>query len=101
MDLLIRKFVKIPVYFGDSLVQVYPRKKLPRNWDRLPPLEATQKIGDQWLQEGKFAILKIPSAVTPEEHNFLLNPLHKDFAKIKIGKPEKMKIDKRFVIKQI
>jgi RES domain-containing protein len=99
MDLLLRKFVKIPVSFDESMVQVFPREKLPKNWNDLPPTEATQRIGNKWFREGQYAVLKVPSAVTPEEHNFLLNPIHKDFSKIKFGKSKKIKIDKRIIKK--
>jgi len=46
--------------------------------------EYSQFIGSEFLRSGKEAVLKMPSAVVREEHNFLLNPAHADFKKITI-----------------
>jgi RES domain-containing protein len=40
-------------------------------------------------------VLQVPSAVIPTEYNFLLNPLHKDFAKLHIGKALQFRFDPR------
>jgi RES domain-containing protein len=39
--------------------------------------------------------LSVPSAVVPPERNYLLNPAHRDFTKIRIGKPEPFHFDPR------
>jgi RES domain-containing protein len=44
--------------------------------------EYTQFIGSRFLELGKEAVLKMPSAIVKEEYNFLLNPAHIDFKKI-------------------
>ena len=46
-------------------------------------LEATQTIGDRWLDETQAAILFVPSAITPER-NILLNPGHRDASRIRV-----------------
>ncbi|MBI3591965.1 MAG: RES family NAD+ phosphorylase, partial [Nitrospirae bacterium] len=40
-------------------------------------------------------ILRVPSAVIPDEYNLVLNPKHGDFIKIKIGKPQPFTLDER------
>ena len=40
-------------------------------------------------------ILQAPSAIVPEEHNYLLNPAHKDFKKIKLIATEPFTFDPR------
>ena len=80
--LLYNRFVKIPLTFESSLVFTLPRKKLPQDWDSLPPSESTQKMGQKWIEQVKCAILKIPSTVIREEHNFLINPAHPDYSEI-------------------
>ena len=42
-------------------------------------------------------MLQVPSAVVPEEHNFLVNPLHPDFEQLTIGDPEPFEFDERLV----
>ena len=36
----------------------------------------TRRIGDDWLARGETALLKVPSAITPETWNWVLNPRH-------------------------
>ena len=37
----------------------------------------------------------MPSAVIPAESNYLLNPLDRDFRRIRVGKPERFETDLR------
>lgn len=45
------------------------------------------------------AVLAVPSAVIPVETNYLLNPLHPQFRRIKIGKAQKFETDLRLLKK--
>ena len=47
-------------------------------------MEYTRFMGYQFLLRRSHLILRVPSAVIPEESNLLLNSLHPDFKKIKI-----------------
>lgn len=69
--------------------------KLKNNWQQ--HVSYTQWIGDQFVSAGKQLILKVPSAIVPQEHNFLINPLHKDFKKVKIVGSELLELDKRLL----
>ena len=44
----------------------------------------TRPTGDRWLQEGRTALLRVPSAIVPHTNNWLLNPNHPDAAKARI-----------------
>jgi len=55
----------------------------------------TQELGDRWLQRGKSAILKVPSAIIDREYNFLLNPDHAEFSKVHIASVSKFVFDPR------
>ena len=57
----------------------------------------TQNAGDRWLAEGKGLAVAVPSAVIPEEPNYLLNPAHSRFSQIMIGKPEPFAFDPRLI----
>ncbi|HRD56776.1 MAG TPA: RES family NAD+ phosphorylase [Ferruginibacter sp.] len=72
--------------------------KLKKNWE----LDAgyTRFIGDEFIRNNQSLILKVPSAVIQEEHNFIINPLHTDFKKLKINNIREFETDERlFVIK--
>jgi RES domain-containing protein len=59
-------------------------KKLPVNWRISPPPPETKEIGDRWIQERRSAVLALPSVTSPADTNFLLNPEHPDFKRIRI-----------------
>ena len=65
------------------------------NWDSVANYPITQKIGSKWLESLSSAILRIPSAIVPMENNFLLNPYHPDFSRIKIGAVSDFRFDPR------
>ena len=69
--------------------------RLAKGWMRIPAPRTNAAVGDKWAKSGKSAILKLPSAIVPSEFNYLLNPNHPDFSKIRIGKPRLLKIDPR------
>lgn len=77
-------WVLIECRFSDGLVTVVDRKTLPRHWRRFPALSELQRIGNDWISAGTSAVLEVPSAIITSEHNYLLNPEHKDFRKIDI-----------------
>jgi RES domain-containing protein len=39
-----------------------------------------QKTGSRWYTQAKHPALKVPSVVIPQEHNYLLNVNHPEFA---------------------
>jgi RES domain-containing protein len=69
---------------------------LPDQW-RTGGNEQLRRLGSEWLRRANTAVLRVPSAVVPQESNYLLNPAHPDFDKIKIGKPEIVGTDHRLV----
>jgi len=70
---------------------------LPKEWRRYPPHPSTQQIGTEWLMSGSSVLLSVPSAVIPDERVYVLNPEHKNFKKIRIGKPKPFSLDQRLV----
>lgn len=68
-------------------------KQLRKNWHQ--DFEYTQWLGSEILNENKALILKCPSAAVHKEHNFILNPLHKDFKKVKLTESSSFYFDER------
>lgn len=77
-----------------SLLKV-KSSNLPADWNVFPYTASSQFIGDKFILENKFCILQVPSAVTKGDYNFLINPFHSEFKKIKIISTEKFPFDKR------
>ncbi len=73
--------------------------KLPAEWNSIPHTGKTQALGDALIRENKYAVIRVPSAVVQGDFNYLINPAHKDFKKIKILKTEKFSFDDRLFVK--
>lgn len=69
--------------------------KLPKYWDQFENMHLMQEIGDQWINDCKTAVLKVPSSIIHDEFNYLLNPNHLDFKKIKLIKVKPFLFDDR------
>jgi RES domain-containing protein len=98
-DKLLQDYVAIPVTVDPRLIAQVEESALPNNWRAYPASKATRTIGDAWISEGVLPVLQVPSAVIPTEFNFLLNPSHKDFRKLRIGKPQRFQFDRRLTDK--
>ena len=71
-------------------------KSLDIDWKNLTNFSYCQGIGAKWLNAGKAAVLKVPSIIIAQENNYLINPQHADFKKIKLLREEDFGFDARF-----
>jgi RES domain-containing protein len=96
VDIAPRELVAIAADVPDSMaVETVKVESLPKNWRRYPAPEALKDIGTAWAAKRSTAILAVPSAVIPEERNYLLNPAHREFKRIRISKPIPFRFDPR------
>ena len=86
-DITRLNYSSIKVDIPPSL-QIEVLKRLPDGWDSDPIPEITKNIGTEWLLSGRTAVLKVPSSIIKVQFNYVLNPLHPDFRKIKVHPPE-------------
>ena len=86
-------WVLAPAEIPDECIEKPAR--VPDNWRQYPHAPSTQTFGAEWVQAGRSAALRVPSAVVPGEFNYLLNPAHPDFKRVKTGKPEPFSFDPR------
>lgn len=70
-------------------------ENLPEDWGAVRPAPETADIGTQWARRRDTAVLIVPSAVIPRETNYLLNPLHPEFSKVRFLDPEPFRFDVR------
>ncbi len=85
------------VDFDESLVEVLDRARLPSNWHQSPPPLGLQILGDNWISRGSSVVLQVPSAIVGDENNYLINPTHKDFAKLVLGRMKPFRLDSRLL----
>jgi RES domain-containing protein len=81
-------------------VKVVSAGDLPRHWRRFPGPPELTVLGTTWAESLETAILRVPSVVVPQESNFLLNPRHRDFAKVVLQPPIPFAFDPRVWRKQ-
>jgi RES domain-containing protein len=91
-------YVAIPATIPPRVVieRVSP-DDLPPDWRDPAARGQLQAIGTTWVRERRSAVLAVPSAVIPAEPNYLLNPFHPAFARIRIGEPEELATDLRLI----
>jgi RES domain-containing protein len=89
------KYKAFRLEWPDDLTECLPIKALPANWRTSPPPHESMEIGDQWAREKRSAVLAVPSAISPDDRNFLLNPEHPNFKRIRIGPPTDYDFDPR------
>jgi len=73
--------------FDESLVETLDPSILPSDWKNLvdPNWKPLQQLGSEWYKSARSAVLKVPTALVPQQWNYLLNPEHPDFVHVKTG----------------
>lgn len=92
---LLAHHVVCAVRFPEALVEALDPAALPADWRASPPPLPLQELGGAWLRESRSALLAVPSAIVPSEQNFLLNPAHRDFRRVRRDPPIPFALDPR------
>jgi RES domain-containing protein len=86
-----------PLDIPPEVLDTLKPESLPAGWNNDESNRITRAIGDTWLGSMRCTALAVPSAVTPGEWNYLLNPAHPDFPKILIGVSQAFRLDQRLL----
>ncbi|NQY07076.1 MAG: RES family NAD+ phosphorylase [Flavobacteriaceae bacterium] len=70
---------------------------LPEDWRTVPPPKRLKDIGYHWIKRQEHLILKVPSTIVKEENNYIINPFHKDFSKVKLLETLSFEFDSRIL----
>ena len=88
--------VLIPVEIPDDLpTQALGLAALPPDWREYPAPDPLAQLGGEWVHTAATALLRVPSAIVPHESNYLLNPSHRDFTRLRVAAPEPFSLDPR------
>ncbi len=74
-------FIEIP---DDAVIESVTESDLEAGWRGPNDYSQCQPPGDRWFNAGKALALKVPSAVMPLAFNFVINTVHRDYARIKL-----------------
>ena len=91
-------FILMEILIPDDLkIKEISTKDLPLGWNEIGDIgyRKCQPVGDNWIIKAETAILKVPSAIVVKESNYLFNPNHPDFNKIRIKSEEPFIFDDR------
>ncbi len=95
-DPLRARYVMIEVRVPKAVtIERIKLEELPPGWREVAAREKLQAIGTEWAKRCSSAVLAVPSVVVPTERNYLLNPLHPDMRRLRIGKPGSVRTDPR------
>jgi RES domain-containing protein len=84
IDLIPRALSITVIDVDNAAVLTLSASQLPGNWQEFPFPASTQNFGTEILKTAKSALIKIPSAVVPDEFNYIINPSHVDHRLIRI-----------------
>jgi RES domain-containing protein len=85
----------LKIQVPDQEITVIELSRLKKKWQE--DESYTQFIGSEFIKNNQSSILKVPSAVIPEEFNYLVNPLHKNFNKTQILQTAAFNFDTRLL----
>lgn len=69
--------------------------ELPADWRNTPAPSALQKLGWDWIINHQSVLLSMPSALVPQEKNYLINPNHRNFSQLTMQPAEAFSMDAR------
>ncbi len=83
-SVLPRDFILTEIQVPENLAILrWEPQTLPAGWDGNVVTAETQELGTRWVREGRAALLSVPSSIIPKERNFVINPAHPAFLRIK------------------
>lgn len=68
---------------------------LPTGWEGIPYFEELADVAEKWIRECEFWVMRVPSAHSPVECNYLLNPLHPEHTTLRLVSIEPHLFDSR------
>ena len=73
------KMMVINVSDAKKHYTTYEIDDLPKGWPSEKMYPNLQQIGSIWYENQQSLILKVPSAIIPQEYNYIINTRHPDF----------------------
>jgi len=76
---VLNNFCQAIIQIPNNSILDYNILDLPSNWNTHPAPITLKTIGDEFVAQNNAIALKMPSSIVPNEYNFLLNPMHKNY----------------------
>ena len=89
-------YVVTPIELPDDLAIIsLSIDSLPSDWNAAQATTGTAEIGTEWAQRLETVVLVVPSAIIAIEQNYILNPRHPDFSRVRFLTPEPFQFEDR------
>jgi RES domain-containing protein len=75
-------FTLLRVELPENASVIDRRELLKDDWSQ--DVLATRKVGDDWLQDERSLLYRVPTAIVPANCNYLFNPAHPEAAGAKL-----------------
>ena len=82
---------------NDIPISSFSNSELPPDWWVYPHPESSRAFGTNWANSLVSAVMVVPFSIIRKEHNYILNPVHADFARIAFSSPEPFMFDRRLL----
>ena len=92
---MLNQYVALSVTLPPDSLTTLTLDELPEDWQTDPAPESTRRLGHTWFGARETLVLKVPSVLVPTEHNFVINPEHPDFARVRVAEPAPLPFDAR------
>ena len=77
-------YIATPIELPDDLaVTSLSIDSLAPDWDAAQATTGTADIGTEWAERLETVVLVVPSAIIAREQNYILNPRHPDFSRVR------------------
>lgn len=94
-DLLPDDLVITRIHIPDGSIKQISGKELPKNWRDNPAPDSLKVLGEGWAKANAHLAFRVPSAVNPLEHNYILNVKHPLFSQVSVDKSAITQLDSR------
>lgn len=69
-------FCLVEIEAPDNSILSLNVASLPDGWNNVSPPLALKQIGNKFLRDKDYLLMKVPSSVVDQEFNYLINPTH-------------------------
>lgn len=82
----------IPDDISHKIIKI---EDLPENWNVYPAPTDLTVLTAEWIKENRYLVMRVPSAQSELEFNYLINPKHPDHHRLEIIEIKPHKFDPR------
>jgi len=91
-----KDFILAEFEVSDESILTINISDLPENWKEESEIEVLKEIGNKFIKDNKFLLMKVPSVIIEEDYNLIFNPNHPQAHKIRLVEKRVFKFDIRF-----